>query len=439
MQIKYFKLNPRMNVFAGKNGSGKTTVLEAACVSLGAYLAAYKKYVPSRFVFNISKSDAHLKPLVSESDGVMTTGGIPQFPCKIECSAIWENGESLISFQRILEKAEGRTKFDEPNPMQPVVVSWESAIEKAIHEDKCIIFPLVLYLSSARLWNESNSSSRTDGVYGRTDAYNRCLDKKHGVEFAFEYIQRLQSVAAEEHAGKKFPAYEAILDAVNYALKDELAPDERVIFSTRYSKDLVALRTKEGTVVPFTTLSDGYRNVIKIVLDIAARMCMLNPYLKGNALKETPGVVVIDEIDLSLHPTWQRRIIGILKDLFPQIQFICATHSPFIIQSLEDGELHSLDSDLLEEEYSGESIEDIAEDIMGVEMPQYSEKKKRMYEAAEDYFKALDDCRSAEELDELRKMMEELEAEYSDNPAYLALIRQQNAAKEIEIKRNETD
>lgn len=428
-----------MNVFAGKNGSGKTTVLEAACVSLGAYLAAYKKYVPSRFVFNISKSDAHLKPLVSESDGVMTTGGIPQFPCKIECSAIWENGESLISFQRILEKAEGRTKFDGSNPMQPVVVSWESAIEKAIHEDKSIIFPLVLYLSSARLWNESNSSSRTDGVYGRTDAYNRCLDKKHGVEFAFEYIQILQSVAAEEHAGKKFPAYEAILDAVNYALKDELAPDERVIFSTRYSKDLVALRTKEGTVVPFTTLSDGYRNVIKIVLDIAARMCMLNPYLKGNALKETPGVVVIDEIDLSLHPTWQRRIIGILKDLFPQIQFICATHSPFIIQSLEDGELHSLDSDLLEEEYSGESIEDIAEDIMGVEMPQYSEKKKRMYEAAEDYFKALDDCRSAEELDELRKTMEELEAEYSDNPAYLALIRQQNAAKEIEIKRNETD
>ena len=410
-----FKLNPRMNVFAGKNGSGKTTVLEAACVSLGAYLAAYKKYVPSRFVFNISKSDAHLKPLVSESDGVMTTGGIPQFPCKIECSAIWENGESLISFQRILEKAEGRTKFDEPNPMQPVVVSWESAIEKAIHEDKCIIFPLVLYLSSARLWNESNSSSRTDGVYGRTDAYNRCLDKKHGVEFAFEYIHRLQSV------------------------DDEIATDARVILSTRYSKDLVALKTKEGTVVPFTTLSDGYRNVIKIVLDIAARMCMLNPYLKGNALKETPGVVVIDEIDLSLHPTWQRRIIGILKDLFPQIQFICATHSPFIIQSLEDGELHSLDSDLLEEEYSGESIEDIAEDIMGVEMPQYSEKKKRMYEAAEDYFKALDDCRSAEELDELRKMMEELEAEYSDNPAYLALIRQQNAAKEIEIKRNETD
>lgn len=106
---------------------------------------------------------------------------------------------------------------------------------------------------------------------------------------------------------------------------------------------------------------------------------------------------------------------------------------------MEDGELHSLDSDLLEEEYSGESIEDIAEDIMGVEMPQYSEKKKKMYEAAESYFKALDDCHSKDELEGLRETMETLEAEYSDNPAYLALIRQQNAAKEIKIKGNETD
>ena len=51
-----FTLNPRMNVFAGKNGSGKTTVLEAANVMLGAYLAAYKTYVPSRFVYNIKVS-----------------------------------------------------------------------------------------------------------------------------------------------------------------------------------------------------------------------------------------------------------------------------------------------------------------------------------------------------------------------------------------------
>ena len=66
-------------------------------------------------------------------------------------------------------------------------------------------------------------------------------------------------------------------------------------------------------------------------------------YLKGEALKKTSGIVLIDEVDLSLHPTWQKRIMGILKEQFPRIQFICATHSPFIIQSLEEGELITLD------------------------------------------------------------------------------------------------
>ncbi len=117
-------------------------------------------------------------------------------------------------------------------------------------------------------------------------------------------------------------------------------------------------------------------------------MCILNPYLGKDTLILTPGIVVIDELDLSLHPTWQRRIVDILKELFPKVQFICATHSPFIIQSLEPGELITLDS-ILDEEYSGQSIEDIAEDVMNVKIAQYSEKKVEMYEAAEKYFKAL--------------------------------------------------
>lgn len=432
-----FHLNPQMNVFAGKNGSGKTSVLEAANVILGAYLAAFKTYVPSRYVFNISKDDARLKPQVSEDSATLTSGGIQQYPCMVSCSVLWNNAENAIQFKRVLPKADGRTKFDGPNPMQPVVVTWEEKIEQANHADEDQIFPLVLYLSSARLWNENKSSSNSVGVYSRTDAYTRCLDARHGTELAFDYIKMLQSVAMEENDGRTFPAYDAILNAVNIALKNEVSAGESVIFSTRYGKDIVALKTAEGTTVPFTTLSDGYRNVIKIVLDIAARMCILNPYLKGEALSKTPGVVVIDELDLSLHPTWQKRIIGILKTLFPKIQFICATHSPFIIQSLEEGELFTLDeSDMIpDEEYSGESIEDIAEGIMGVEMPQYSEKKIMMYEAAKRYFEALKSCTSKEELEILRQEMVRLEAEYDDNPAYLALIRQKYAAKELDVKK----
>ena len=190
-------------------------------------------------------------------------------------------------------------------------------------------------------------------------------------------------------------------------------------------------------MINFSALSDGYRNVIKIVTDIATKMCILNPYLGKETLKRTPGIVVIDELDLSLHPTWQRRIVGILKDLFPKVQFICATHYPFIIQSLEPGELTTLDT-ILDEAYSGQSIEDIAEDIMKVPMAQYSEKKMRMYKIAEKYFSALKEAASEEELHNLKETLDILAAEYSDNPAYNAWMQQKYLEKRRSYKNNET-
>jgi len=235
----------------------------------------------------------------------------------------------------------------------------------------------------------------------------------------------------EENNGVPLSAYEVIMDAVRYSLQEELASGQQVLYSSRYGE--IAVKNPDGTVIDFSALSDGYRNVIKIVTDIAAKMCVLNPYLGKDSLKMTPGVVVIDELDLSLHPTWQRRIVHILKELFPKVQFICAIHSPFIIQSLEPGELIALDT-ILDEEYSGQSIEDIAESIMMVPIPQYSEKKLKMYEAAEEYFSALKENVSKEKLQELKERLDYLSAEYSDNPAYNALMKQKYLEKKAEIE-----
>ena len=113
-------------------------------------------------------------------------------------------GES-VEFQRIVIKEDGRTKFDGSNPYgKSQVVSWENAIAKADHSDEAILLPLVLYLSSARLWNENNAKTGKNGIYNRTEGYNRCLDNKRGTELAFEYIKRLRDVANEEQDGKKF-------------------------------------------------------------------------------------------------------------------------------------------------------------------------------------------------------------------------------------------
>lgn len=115
-------------------------------------------------------------------------------------------------------------------------------------------------------------------------------------------------------------------------------------------------RTKNGTCIPFEGLSNGYRDVIRIVADIATRICILNPYLTEEILRRNPGVVIIDELDLSLHPGWQRGIVNTLTGIFPKVQFICTSHSPFIVQSLQNGQLISMEGEV-EEEYSGQSIE----------------------------------------------------------------------------------
>ena len=424
-----WNLDQHMNVLIGKNAAGKTTVLEAVNVMLGAYLAAYKKYVPSRYVFNISDHDALQKVQQQYLKETVLPPSIRQFPCSVSCHLIWDKKE--IQYTRILEKEGGRTKFAGANPMQPEVLKWEKEIEKADGSDAEQIFPLVLYLSSARLWNE-NRGTEIEKVPTRTDAYQRCLDNKRSSQSAFAYIKTLASMSIEENEGKPYPAYQVIMKAVRYSLEEELQKGQEVVYSSRYGE--IVIRNTDGTMLRFASLSDGYRNVIKIITDIATKMCILNPYLGEKTLECTPGVVVIDELDLSLHPTWQKRIVRILKTLFPKIQFVCATHSPFIIQSLEEGELISLDH-MMDEAYSGQSIEDIAEDIMKVPTPQYSEKKMKMYQAAEAYFEAVKNSRSDEEIIQLKEQMDLLSAEYSDNPAYCALIKQKYLEKKAEGKR----
>lgn len=423
-----YELNPKMNVFIGKNASGKTAVLEAATVILGAYLIAFKEYVPGKCAQSISKNDV-LRKSLKPVRNIAVASSIKQFPCTVSSQIMWDG--NLMKCTRSLEKEGGRTKFVGKNPMQEVVTEWEKAIKTADGSDEGQIYPLVLYLSSARLWNE-NRAGEIEKIPVRTDAYQRCLDQKRGNQSSFEYIKLLGNLASEENDGIPLPAYEVIMNAVRYSLQEELSSGQQVLYSSRFGE--IAIKNPDGTVIDFSALSDGYRNVIKIVTDIATKMCILNPYLEKDTLKKTPGVVVIDELDLSLHPTWQRRIIRILKEIFPKIQFICATHSPFIIQSLEPGELIALDT-ILDEEYSGQSIEDIAEDIMNVPIAQYSEKKLKMYKAAEEYFKALKGSVSLEELQALKEQLDILSAEYSDNPAYNAWMKQKYLEKKVEIDR----
>jgi predicted ATP-binding protein involved in virulence len=95
----------------------------------------------------------------------------------------------------------------------------------------------------------------------------------------------------------------------------------------------VRVEFNDGTTQPFHLLSDGFRITIGLVADLAWRAVRLNPHLGADAPRLAQGVVVIDELDLHLHPTWQRRILGDLRNTFPGVQFVVTTHSPQILAS----------------------------------------------------------------------------------------------------------
>ena len=111
-----------MNIFIGKNASGKTTVLEAATVILGAYLTAFKEYVPSRFGHNISDNDVLMKALKPVKN-VAVTASVKQFPCTVSSQIMWDS--KTVECVRTLEKEGGRTKFIGQNPMREMVAEWE--------------------------------------------------------------------------------------------------------------------------------------------------------------------------------------------------------------------------------------------------------------------------------------------------------------------------
>ena len=199
-----------------------------------------------------------------------------------------------------------------------------------------------------------------------------------------------------------------------------------------WPRDELLLRFADREV-PFDYLSDGYRNMLAMVADIAVRCATLNPALKEEAIRTTPGVVLIDEIDLHLHPKWQRRVVTDLLAAFPKIQFVATTHSPFIIQSLVPREhIELLNMDNAEaSDYADKSVEDIAEQLQGAGEQTRSERYKAMMEAAEEYYRALQqvDTVPPDQLQELKDRLEELASRFSDDPAYQAILKVEREAR----------
>jgi hypothetical protein len=254
--------------------------------------------------------------------------------------------------------------------------------------------------------------------------YDQCLSPASDPKRLFRWFKTNELAALQKGDTRH------VLEAVRAAILAIVPGTKRAYWDVDFDELVIVTDYPSGDRMnPFHLLSDGYRNLVGLAADIAYRMAVLNPHLLADATRETPGVVLIDELDLHLHPTWQRMIVSALLRAFPRVQFVETTHSPFIIQ-----DLYGMAGTVLWDLNTGrplpvetKSIEDIAEDKQGVEIPQQSRRFLDMMRVAEEYYALLrqPDGHDPVRREALKNELDRLSLPYSDDPAFQAFLNQQ--------------
>jgi len=180
----------------------------------------------------------------------------------------------------------------------------------------------------------------------------------------------------EETGNTSVPEPDDHLKAVSVVLAKMLSEvvDIKDVKYFSSSKSIQAVRSN-GDRLDISQLSHGAKSILTIAAEIAMHCCALNPRLKQHAPIKTPGIILIDEIDLHLHPKWQQHVLGDLQECFPCMQFIVSTHSPAILTTVRKENIREINVDPetgeatvlepLNRSY-GESSGDLQETIMGV-------------------------------------------------------------------------
>jgi len=435
-----FDFSENFNVLIGDNATGKTVILDALAIAVSSFFLG----IDGIFAQNISKDDIrHIAKIQGETPTLESI-----LPVKVSCRALLEEGMEGMTgtnaektrWSRIRKKVSGKTTSEHGTGLSIYVDQLQKAVksEKELldtyekHEEliewQSTPLPVICYYRTGRLWTQKKTSTTNTIQPGsRFRGYENYINGSYKLETLIEWFRTWELASLQQ--GKVFNTLVGVKNAITSAMIDW----KEVSYDILSGELLITSNDKQ--TLPIRMLSDGVRNLIGIIADIAIRCVYLNPQFEADAARLTKGIVLIDEIDLHLHPKWQRRIVEDLQRTFPNIQFFATTHSPFIIQSLRQGKLINL-NDTPYSKYEGKSIEDIVEDIMGIELPQYSQRKLSMLKAAEEYYKVLQEAESCVQndpirLEKLKERLDELSLPFSDNPAYHAFLNMERLAKGV--------
>ncbi len=349
-------LHEQVNVLVGINGSGKSAILDCAAIMLSRLIARIRSTKGTGRQF-------------SDSD---ISNGMSETRNSIEVSFRGETIEWSVTKKRRGARGQTITNLD---MLRESVELMRMDLEVQPNTD----LPLAVYYPVNRAVLDIPLRIRTKHTFDQLAAYDQALSGEwSSFRLFFEWFREREDLENEKRLDD--PRYrDGHLEAVRNAI-ERFLPGFRGLRVKRSPLRMVVEKDERELTV--NQLSDGEKCTLAMVGDMARRMAIANPTL-ANPL-EGEGVALIDEIDLHLHPAWQRRIVGALKETFPNCQFLLTTHSPQVLGHLRPECIWVLEraesgvvANRPEEAFGLESGR-ILEDIMGVSSrPQEVKNKLR--------------------------------------------------------------
>lgn len=302
---------PNVNLLLGNNGAGKTTILKAIALATLSPVITSSGFNAYRLVRRVSELHAH--EAVVEAQVMLHGQDLGQ---KDSAHTVQEQVSTRIRRIRDVEQVVRMT--DPPD-------HWEN-----IYDDRSPAFLVVGYGASRRVESIStfNPQLRDRGRQLRYQRVASLFEENATLTPLGAWLPKLRS----ENPGR----YTQLVHLINDLLPEECRFQEEL----EDDEFVFALR---GTLIPFPALSDGYRAYIAWIADLLYHVWLGAP--SGAKLRDNKGIVLVDEIDLHLHPEWQRTVVPRLAKALPNLQFVLSTHSPLVTGTLEAGNIFVIEPD----------------------------------------------------------------------------------------------
>lgn len=354
---KTFYFQNRFSILIGDNSSGKTSFLDAIKASLKSLLSNMGnqrsrveplpqrcRYIPNKGAKS-NKIEFDRTPIIRLND-VHQNIQEKSYPTQLQCYVKSKNDWTEWTH----EKKEGSTRFRRIKSTQAIdyAIDLYELTQKNANEQ--VVLPMFAYYGIHRTYDKHSKNPQL--TLTRTDGYTNCFDAQTSYSYFKEWFRTFEQNPHILECFKK-----TILTCLesehvtNIEYKKDIEVDGKIC----KLDDFIITRTTDAGEehVLMKNLSAGYKIVCSMVADMAYRCLQLNAPLNeaDNPIERTYGLVLIDEIDMHLHPLWQRHIVRDLMQCFPKIQFIATTHSPFIVQSLHADQIINLQKNQEEEVY----------------------------------------------------------------------------------------